>query len=135
MIKCQAALDPSLWRDFPVKLTIVNMDSFFEIKRSTISFSRYHGVLASIFQNFFEVKRSSIHFSQYLGGKVVYHPFLKDLFLQNISETKWSGPTINLSKYQIVLVCPAAQQLDIYDQVEDGEARGDPVASLHQGGV
>ena len=65
MIKCQVAEDPSLWSDFPVKLTIGNMDSFFEIKRSAISFSRYHGDKEfyhplSILQSFFEVSWISV---------------------------------------------------------------------------
>ena len=33
MIKCQAAEDPTLWKNFPVRLTPSNWDSFLEMKR------------------------------------------------------------------------------------------------------
>ena len=33
MIKCQAAEDPTLWKNFPVRLTPSNWGSFFEMKR------------------------------------------------------------------------------------------------------
>ena len=65
MLKCQVAEDPSLWSNFPVRLNIVNMDSFFAIKRSAISFSRYYGDKEfyhplSICQSFFELSWISV---------------------------------------------------------------------------
>ena len=33
MIKCQAAEDPALWKNFPVRLTPSKWDSFLEMKR------------------------------------------------------------------------------------------------------